>query len=62
MMNFFFGEHNDTLKQAAKQKPLLRLYNLRKPGPTLGSPLLLDLRKLLPRTLVPSLNALEMPL
>lgn len=61
MTNFFFGEHNDKLKQAAKQRPLLRLYNLRKPGPA-PAPHSCDFRKLLPRDLVPSLNVLEIPL
>jgi len=61
MMNFFFGEHNGKLKQAAKQKPLLRLFNLRKPGPALGSPLLLDLRKLLLGDPVPARMPLKSP-
>lgn len=56
MMNSFFREHNGKLKQAAKQKPLLRLCSMRKAGPALGSPLWLDLRKLLPWDLVPFWN------
>lgn len=61
-MNFFFRECNGKLKEATKQKSLLRLSNWRKPDATLGFPLLLDLRKLLSGDLIPSSNVLEITL
>lgn len=61
-MNFFFREHNGKLKEATKQKSLLRLSNWRKPDVTLGFPLLLDLRKLLSGDLILSSNVLEITL